>query len=180
MSTRSYICKENEDGTYTGIYCHSDGYLEHNGAILIDGYNSRDRVEALLKLGNLSYLQPKLEPDPNFPHSFDFDKRQEGVTVAYGRDRGETGQEAQTIKLEDLNKDCWIEYSYIFTKDDKWKYFEYGELDKGLKDLESGLVELFKLMGIKRPENTYGFYTDKDIAAIKEEQKKEDKGFELG
>ena len=173
MSTRSYICKENEDGTYTGVYCHSDGYPEHNGAILIDHYNSRDKVEALIKLGNLSYLQPKIEPDSNMPHSFDFDARQEGVTVAYGRDRGETEQEAHIISLQDLNIDPWIEYIYIYTKDNKWKYFETGELDKGIKDLETGLAELFKLMGIRRPENTYGFYTDANIAEIKAEQENE-------
>lgn len=179
MSTRSYICIEQQDGTYKGIYCHSDGYETHNGAILIDHYNNRERAEALLKLGNLSYLQPKLEPDPNYPHNFDFDERQEGVTVAYCRDRGETEQEAHPITLEDLDKDIWIEYIYVFTKDDKWKYFENGNLKNGLKDLEQSLKEIFNNMGIKRPIGEYGFFTESDIALIKAEQEKEDKDLEL-
>lgn len=40
MSTRSLICKEQQDGTYYGIYCHSDGYLTYNGAMLLDHYST--------------------------------------------------------------------------------------------------------------------------------------------
>lgn len=179
MSTRSYICIEQEDGTYKGIYCHSDGYETHNGAILIDHYNSRERANALIKLGNLSYLQPKLEPDTNFPHSFDFDERQEGVTVAYGRDRGETEQESHAIMLEDLDKDVWIEYTYVFTKDDKWNYFEYGELKNGLKDLKQSLKKIFNNIGINRPIGEYGYFTESDISELKNNQNVEDNVNEL-
>ena len=48
MSTRSFICVEQDDGSYKGVYCHSDGYLTYNGAMLLDHYNSqmciRDRA----------------------------------------------------------------------------------------------------------------------------------------
>ena len=59
MSTRSYICKENEDGTITGSYCHCDGYLTYNGAMLIDHYNTKERVDKLLSLGNMLKNWPK-------------------------------------------------------------------------------------------------------------------------
>ena len=36
-----------------------------------------------------SCLEEKLEPDPSKPHSFDYDERQDGVVVAYGRERGD-------------------------------------------------------------------------------------------
>lgn len=103
ISTRSYIAKKIGEDEYLTIYCHADGYLTYNGAMLLDHYNTPERVDALLALGDLSTLQEKLEPDPNLPHSFDYNERQEGVTVAYGRDRGETGTEARVATLADLN-----------------------------------------------------------------------------
>ena len=162
MSTRSYILKENDNGTYTGVYCHNDGYLTYNGAMLIDHYKNRDKVEKLISLGNMSSLNIYLEPDPSKPHSFD--DRQEDVCVFYSRDRAEVNQEASNLTLEEIDSpSSWIEYCYIYSKDDKWKFFKCGELDKGLKDLEEGLKEEYKELGFSRPVGYYGFYTDDDI-----------------
>ena len=168
MSTRSMILKEQEDGSYFGIYCHSDGYLTHNGAMLIDHYNSRERVDKLISLGDLSYLAPKIEPDENEPHTFD--KPQKGACIFYGRDRGETSTEATDVTLEELNSDPWIEYTYVFGKNNEWKYFEYGQLDEGLVQLKKGLADIFKEWGIERPQGIYGYYTKQDVQAIKERQ----------
>jgi hypothetical protein len=163
MSTRSYICKENEDGTITGSYCHCDGYLTYNGAMLLDHYNTKERVDKLLSFGNMSCLNEIIEPDPSKPHTFD--DRQPNVTVFYGRDRGEKGQEAQKVKLEDIESDgSWIEWCYVFGKDGKWRYFECGHLKEGLKDLKEGLDEEYKRLGFPRPEGYYGFFTQGDIA----------------
>ncbi|MDQ1341322.1 MAG: hypothetical protein QG567_2480, partial [Campylobacterota bacterium] len=38
MATRSTIWVKNKDGIYNGVYCHNDGYLENNGAILLMHY----------------------------------------------------------------------------------------------------------------------------------------------
>ncbi len=170
MSTRSYICKVNKDNTLTGIYCHSDGYLTHNGAILLDHYATPERVDKLLEGGNLSSLGPKIEPDPNQPHSFDFDERQDGVCVYYGRDRGETGQEAHPITLKDLNSpDSWIDYCYIFGKDNVWRYFRHHEFDKtGLQDVKEGLDKEYEGLGFPRPPDYYGYFSPD---AIKHYQK---------
>lgn len=173
MSTRSYICKENEDGTYTGIYCHSDGYLTHNGAMLIDHFNSRERVEKLISLGDMSILAPKIEPDPSAPHGFDFDVRQDDVCVFYGRDRGETGTESKKVKLEDLDgPDSWIEFIYIFGKDNVWRYFEGGELNKGLKSVQEGLDKEYEEYGFPRPADYYGFYSQEAINELRKEYQK--------
>lgn len=56
MSTRSNIAIQRKDGTKTGIYCHYDGYIEYVGAILYENYNTAEKVEELLALGNLSSL----------------------------------------------------------------------------------------------------------------------------
>ena len=172
MSTRSYICRENPDGTYTGVYCHMDGYLTYNGAMLLDHYNSKERVEKLLSFGNMSSLNINIEPDPSKPHTFD--DRQEDVTVFYGRDRGEKGQEAQEISLEEIdNPESWIEYCYIFGKDGKWRYFECEKLNEGLKDLQAGLEEEYNSLGFPRPESYYGFFTEDDIKKLVYEFEKE-------
>ena len=74
MSTRSYICVKQDDGSYKGVYCHWDGYLTYNGAMLLDHYNNRERADALIALGDLSLLCEKLYPDPDKPHGFDYDR----------------------------------------------------------------------------------------------------------
>ena len=161
MSTRSYICVKQDDGSYKGVYCHWDGYLTYNGAMLIDHYNSLEKANEILALGDISSLKENLYPDPaKGPHSFDYGKQQEGVTIAYGRDRGETGTEAKTVDLKILQSDdSWIDYIYVF-EDGRWKYFEYGQLSEGLKDVDEDLHEYYASKGVKRPENFYGYLTD--------------------
>ena len=60
MSTHSYICRKNRDGTYTGIYCHLDGNPKHHAPILLKFYATDERVDALLALGNLDQLGPEI------------------------------------------------------------------------------------------------------------------------
>ncbi len=140
MSTRSYIVKENQDGTYTGIYCHSDGYLSYNGVMLLNYYQDREKVEKLISLGHMSSLHEKVDPDPTKPHSFNYDERQGDVCVFYGRDRGEKGQEAHQVALESIDDpESWISYCYVYGLDNKWKFFRCGELKEGLKDLQEAV-----------------------------------------
>lgn len=178
LSTRSYICVEQEDGKFKGVYCHSDGYLTYNGAILLDYYNSKEKAEEILALGDLSILKQKLHPDPNKVHSFDFDKRQPFVTIAYGRDRGENNTKAKEVDLKLLESDeSWIEYVYIF-KDNKWQYFECGRLEEGFRDVEQDLDAYFAKNGVERPKGMYGWFTEEDFAEIKQAQEQEQKAQE--
>jgi len=133
MNTRSMILREEEDGRYFGIYCHYCGYLSHNGQILLKYYNTRKKLEKLLELGDLLYLAPKIRPRPGAPH--DSDDPQEGVCVFYGRDRGEAAIHAEYVTLEDLDNDPWIVYTYVFTRDNKWKFFRHKELKYGLQEV---------------------------------------------
>lgn len=169
MSTRSFICVEQDDGSYKGVYCHSDGYLTYNGAMLIDHYNSREKANEILALGDLSLLCEKLYPDPDKPHSFDFDQRQQDVTVAYGRDRGEKDTEARQITLEDA-KESWCEYMYVFGKDGKWSYYDLCADNPELRDVQENLDAEYKSMEIERPQDFYGYFSQSAIERIKEEQ----------
>ena len=56
MSTRSKIAIRRKDGSFQGIYCHFDGYLNHTGEILDKFYDTTEKVEKLISLGNLAKL----------------------------------------------------------------------------------------------------------------------------
>ena len=56
MGTRSTIALEFADGTVEQVYCHWDGYLEHNGKILARHYMDPFKVKQLLALGAFSSL----------------------------------------------------------------------------------------------------------------------------
>lgn len=171
MSTRSFIAKQIGDDEYLTIYCHSNGYLSYNGAMLIDHYNTEEKVDELLKLGDLSCLCQKLNPDPMKPHSFDYGERQKDVTVAYGRDRGETNIEARTYSMAKLDDpQNWTEYVYIFNKDNEWKYFRSGQSEQGLCDIEEDLKREYAQYGVERLPNHYGFVSQDIVDSILEEQ----------
>ena len=100
MSTHAAIIRKTETGTFEGVYLHNDGYPSYAGRILLDHYQDAAKVEALINLGDLSLLAERCEPTG--PHSFG--SPEEGVTIAYGRDRGErnvekhVGHSVQSLK----------------------------------------------------------------------------------
>lgn len=108
MATGSLIGKANENGSITYVYCHYDGYPGHNGVMLKEHYDTIEKVNELLALGNLSSLGVTVE-----------------WCVAYSRDRGETGQEAETVNnLKIYLKHDWsIEYFYVYQQG-KWACYD--------------------------------------------------------
>ena len=130
MSTRAAIAMRLPDNTIHAIYCHNDGYPGWVGAVLGGFYKTEERVKALLALGALSQVGPKLEPDPGVPHTFH--EPQAGVTIAYHRDRGERLRPGKTYaSLEEFEKDApetfCADYLYLFA-DGKWSFREaYGD-----------------------------------------------------
>lgn len=91
------------------------------------------------------------------------------MTVAYHRDRGEKRHKAKTITLESA-LESWGEYMYIFGRDGKWRYYALCEKEPKLRGVEEDLNDEFKQMGIKRPANSYGWFSDAEIKQIKAEQ----------
>jgi hypothetical protein len=131
MSTRSYIVIEEKKKSgelyYEGIYCHWDGYPRNNGQILFDHYQDREKVEKLISLGDISSLAEEIDAtEPT--HSFDTPVK--GVTIFYGRDRGEEGVGPKVVSLEELADDIFIEYVYIYTLRNEWLCFAYNHMDK--------------------------------------------------
>ena len=120
MATRGNIGIVNEDGSITAIYVHFDSYPEYVGKILLNHYTTSDIVNGLMNLGDLSILSESLYSDNN-RHTFN--NPQDGVCVAYGRDRGDTGSDSRTF--EDLGEyehfGSGVDYQYLF-EDGKWSY----------------------------------------------------------
>lgn len=112
MSTRSRIGILNPDATITSVYCHNDGYVEGVGTALTTHYTNEAKIRELIALGDLSSVGPLVAPPKGMKHRFG--DAACGVTVAYGRDRGEMGCLARTHKdfgrfIEDPE-----EYTYLW------------------------------------------------------------------
>jgi len=116
MATRSTIAVEHADGTVSQVYCHWDGYLTHNGQILVDHYDTQEKAELLVSLGSISSLRPKCIPAPAKTHSSI--NPQDDVTTYYGRDNGEPFVKPShypTVDNYKRNLQC-EEYDYLFTE----------------------------------------------------------------
>lgn len=123
MATRSTIALEFADGTVQQVYCHWDGYLEHNGHILFEHYQDPFKLRDLIDLGDISSLGPQI----GTKHDFDL-KTPEGECTFYGRDRGETGIEAKKFAdFEDYKaRHQYEEYEYILRRDGQWYVSKYN------------------------------------------------------
>ena len=69
MGTRSAIAMKTEDGIRS-IYCHWDGYVDHNGRILKEFYSTDEKVKALLDLGDLSSLRQEIGEAHDFDRHY--------------------------------------------------------------------------------------------------------------
>ena len=107
MSTHATIWIKNSNDTFTGIYCHFDGYLSGVGDTLLKHYNVESAAAGLISLGAISSLgvyaeRPKTAVDSN-----------EWFTVAYCRDRGEELSVYQAVDADDIHN--YIEeYNYVW------------------------------------------------------------------
>lgn len=134
MGTRSAIIVK-VGNKYKGIYCHWDGYPDGMGVgyHLFHHYATQEKVEALIALGDISTLKENVAPPDGVIHTFDAPYIEDAkanhatskVTVAYGRDRGETDPSiinpkiGKSIKqVEDMI--CDFAHSYVFSNGE-WK-----------------------------------------------------------
>ena len=120
--TRWLVGIEQPNGKITSTYGHYDGYPEWAGKHLKKYYNNPMKAKELLKLGKsgISTIGPKIKGSKD--HSFD--KPDKGVTVFYGRDRGEKSRMTSNWKNRDAVKfESGEEYAYIYNlKEKKWYY----------------------------------------------------------
>jgi len=113
MGTRSMIAIQNpHNKTVRAVYCHWDGYLEHNGAILARHYAASPKANNLIALGDLSSLRKNI----GIQHSFDDRTAEhEDSCTFYTRDRGETAPFQVFKNLKDAEEHyTWSDYYYCF------------------------------------------------------------------
>ena len=137
MGTRSRIGVMHGDNVKS-VYCHWDGYLEHNGAILQEHYDSV-KANQLVALGDLSSLKPEI----GIQHAFgyhgteisaeDYETQFGNMCTFYGRDRGETGTEWKThtnfVDFFAEVEGSWCEWYYIM-RDGVWYVGNIYEKDE--------------------------------------------------
>lgn len=149
MATRSTIAIAREDGTVAKVYCHWDGYLENNGQLLVNCYNTAEKIEELLSHGDISSLgevvggRHPFGPDYNNPGSPEDvahrNAKNAGWTTFYGRDRGESDIDAKVYAdIESYENSQFEEFNYLFIGG-KWYYKSY---DKQVREVEVMLSKL--------------------------------------
>lgn len=103
MATRSFISVMTDDGI-KAVYCHWDGYPEHNGKILNENYTKEDTLK-LMEFGQISALAETTD-----------------ACVFYHRDRGEELSPAESLnniqELVEVANDAGAEFIYLF--DNEW------------------------------------------------------------
>ena len=128
MATRSTIALEYADGTVGQIYCHWDGYLDHNGKILLNFYTDPFEVRELLDNGDMSTL----------------DKDVDGCE--FYKERGEDCPQRMYKDFADYRRNGQFEeYNYILRRDGKWYVEFYGEFD-------GPLVEAFEFQAVQEDQ----------------------------
>jgi hypothetical protein len=142
MATRSTIALEFADGTVQQVYCHWDGYLENNGAILQGHYVDPFKVRDLIDLGDISSLRTEVGEkhdfsrlDSTMPEN-EYETKYGHMTTFYGRDRGEQGTGPKKFAdFADYKENfCHEEYAYILRTDGNWYVKQYSNDFELLKD----------------------------------------------
>ena len=137
MGTRSTIAIEYADGTVEQIYCHWDGYLEHNGQILHKHYSDPFKVRQLMDLGDMSSLGERLGTQ----HAFA--KAPEGECTFYLRDRKEQGCKAKQFKdyADYIENHQYEEYEYILRQVDGKAVWFVADHDNVYITLEQAFID---------------------------------------
>jgi hypothetical protein len=98
MGTRSRIGIEDmETGAVASTYSHWDGYPSGVGKTLLDHYQDRDKVEALVALGYVSSLKDTVEE-----------------TAADAANKGKPANDTSAETYFERATDGWEEYAYLF------------------------------------------------------------------
>ena len=149
MGTRSLIGVMHGDVCKV-VYCHWDGYLEHNGKILQENYDS-SKLNHLVSLGNLSSLGPSIGEKHEFDCPYDYgtpealawSEVKSTMCTFYGRDRGETDTEFKSYMtfaaLVDAFEGSWCDFCYIM-KEGVW--YVFNSTNTSLRPLADELAKL--------------------------------------
>ncbi len=135
MGTRSRIGIEMADHSVVSVYCHWDGYPEHNGKILVEHYQNRDDVQDLIDGGSMSTLRTRGKwnssalRDENGEWISDaagylmYDDDREPQPLYYS-ERGEEVEVLHSTFDQFVSDNCGEEYAYLYDLNGNWKAFK--------------------------------------------------------
>ena len=110
MSTRCFICVEDDEQGYRGIYCHFDGYPKHVGKLLVEFH---PRLSDALQIIHGPQIR-----------NFDSD----GTVVRYGD--GTLDDSEVYLGLDDALH-SGFDYAYLY-EDGRWKCYTKDQLFNGV------------------------------------------------
>ena len=123
MATRSNIGMITKERKVVVTYCHWDGYLRHNGQILLDNYKNGGQVYDLLSRGSISSLGESIE------------------STSFCGGINATWYNSLEEYTDSLKNDIFIEYIYLWDCTLKcWVYKQMG--DVGFKVLNQDAIEM--------------------------------------
>ena len=134
MATRSTIALERGDGTVAMVYCHWDGYLSHNGRILMEHYGDAGKVQTLIDHGSISSLKPEIGEKHDFdwhitPNQYTQEQTRlldEQWSTFYCRDRGEELVISEFKDFADYEANAQFEeYDYVL-RNGVWYVQDHG------------------------------------------------------
>lgn len=109
-----------KNGTFIQIYNHFDSYPEYLGKMLLNNYNTLEKAEALIALGDCSVIEKNLNPQGH--HTFI--KPEKDVTIAYNRDRDENWEDVKPRMTTNIEKLESNEFVYIFNTEPNNQFLE--------------------------------------------------------
>jgi hypothetical protein len=139
MATRSRIGIEMPDHSVVSVYCHWDGYVEHNGKILVQNYQNREDVQELIDGGGISSLRTRGDWNHSSPLK---DENGEYICDAAGYLTYENDREPQPLYYTERGEELDIqhtsfdefvsgklggeEFAYLYDLNDNWKAYKIG------------------------------------------------------
>ena len=138
IGTRSRIGYELADHSVVSVYCHWDGYPEHNGRILVEHYQDREDVQDLINGGSMSSLRTVQLWESTLVRTADGDiARDENDNWLYSPLRDpqplyhtERGEE---LDIQHTSFDEFVsgklggeEYCYLYDLNGNWKAYKIG------------------------------------------------------
>ena len=127
MGTRSAIGYQLPSGRIRAVYCHWNGYPKYQVPILIEHYNSLEKVKALIKPGSMSSLRTDhtwVDSEVRDPQPlYHWERGNDGPWCARDSDYSDPPITKATLKsaMKYWN-DCDCEYMYVFIPDVGWNH----------------------------------------------------------
>ena len=159
MGTRSRIGIAIGDQVVS-VYCHYDGYIQHNGRKLVEKFNTPELVHDLINGGDMSSLDTihtwesaplkkvilKTDDDGQVYRAVEYIRDDAGDRVyspvketsspQYYSERGEDCPPKMTTFDEFLSGDCGEEWCYLFTPNKGWQCWKLGWGDTNTQEYD--------------------------------------------